>query len=114
MAMSPPPTDSAARCTLPTCAQLAFELFFSGAVSFILTSALLALLGLHAPVSTIARVTGLSTLVVFAALLALGVLRRRTPAAVVLPNENPEFKLSPRRLVGDVEAGWRREGKGEY
>ncbi|KAJ7762889.1 hypothetical protein B0H16DRAFT_1528075 [Mycena metata] len=93
---------------LSSIAHLIFELFFSAAVSFILTSGLLPLLGLRVSAWTTARVTGVSTLAVFAVLdrVLVGVPRRRAAGVAVALNENPEFKLRPRvALVGDAETG---------
>ncbi|KAJ6455909.1 hypothetical protein C8R47DRAFT_208021 [Mycena vitilis] len=89
--------------------QLAFELLFSGTTSFLLTSAILLLLGLHPDTITVLRVTGFSTLVVFAALdVFFGVARHFSGRHVVVPEENPEFKLNPACRWRDVEGGWPR------
>ncbi|KAF7369600.1 hypothetical protein MVEN_00290700 [Mycena venus] len=88
-------------------AQLAFELLLSATLSFLLTSALLPFFGLHATTLTVMRVTGVCTLIVFAALEGFCGEVHRSP---VVANENPEFKLHPRALR-DSEAGWPpREG----
>ncbi|KAJ6553061.1 hypothetical protein B0H19DRAFT_1072547 [Mycena capillaripes] len=110
------PTDTAVTDTVqPTAqstrgAQVAFELLFSATTSFLLTSALLPLFGLHVSSLTVFRVTGICTLVVFATLdLLFGIFRRPSnPHREIVPNENPEFKLNPRGSR-DVEAGWSRE-----
>ncbi|KAJ7728284.1 hypothetical protein DFH07DRAFT_969908 [Mycena maculata] len=92
----------------PMSAQLALELLFSAATSFLLTSALLPLFGLHPSVLTVLRVTGVCTLVVFSVLdFVFAILRRDRPdSPAIVPN--PEFKLTP-RSVRDVEGGWQRE-----
>ncbi|KAJ7339093.1 hypothetical protein DFH08DRAFT_250185 [Mycena albidolilacea] len=106
MALAP---DTAQSTPLPTrIAQLAFELLFSATTSFLLTSALLPLFGLHATTLTVMRVTTVWTLIVFAALEGFCGVVHRTP---LVTNENPEFKLNPRALR-DSEAGWPREKGG--
>ncbi|KAJ7676658.1 hypothetical protein DFH06DRAFT_612281 [Mycena polygramma] len=94
-------------------AQLGFELLFSGTTSFLLTSAILPLFGLHPASLTVLRVTGISTLVVFAVLdVLVGALKRfraeSRPAVTdaVVPDENPKFTLSPAGRWRDAEAGW--------
>ncbi|KAJ7663258.1 hypothetical protein DFH06DRAFT_346664 [Mycena polygramma] len=102
------PQGSTPRATRTT--QLAFELLFSGTTSFLLTSAILPLLGLHPDPLTVLRVTGFSTLVVFAALdVVFGVARRFTGRRVVVHEENPELKLNPACRWRDAEGGWPRE-----
>ncbi|KAJ7683099.1 hypothetical protein B0H17DRAFT_1205338 [Mycena rosella] len=86
---------------------VAFELLFSGTASFLLTLALLPLLGLHPSMLLVLRVTGLSTLVVFAVLNSFVGALQRYPV-VAGPNDNPEFKLIPRG-ARDAEAGGSRE-----
>ncbi|KAJ7687050.1 hypothetical protein B0H17DRAFT_1070909, partial [Mycena rosella] len=88
-------------------ALVAFELLFSGTASFLLTLALLPLFGLHPSMLLVLRVTGLSTLVVFATLNSFIGTFQRYPV-VAGPNDNPEFKLIPRG-ARDAEAGGLRE-----
>ncbi|KAJ6556825.1 hypothetical protein DFH09DRAFT_1164552 [Mycena vulgaris] len=97
--------------------RIAAELFFSFAASSLLIFALLPCFGLHdAPPRLVFRVTGVVTLVVFAALEALGGLGAgvRRDNSDCAPVENPAFKLTPRvrERERDVEAGWAREKAG--
>ncbi|KAJ7328090.1 hypothetical protein DFH08DRAFT_1084655 [Mycena albidolilacea] len=103
LAASPPPR-APMRAT-----HVALELLFCGTASFLLTSALLPLFGLQACVWTVFRVTALCTLAVFA---LFETFRGRCSSPhrdlCPTPNENPEFKLDPRRWR-DREEGWGAE-----
>lgn len=114
------PTTRTTQATppVPRAAQMAVELLFSASMSFCLTYTLL--LVLARPVSTllVLRVTGVCTLLVFAALEALvgsrwDVVGSRWDGHRALEGgepggmrENPEFKIRPRGVrAREVEAG---------
>ncbi|KAJ7089471.1 hypothetical protein C8R44DRAFT_440734 [Mycena epipterygia] len=89
-----------------------FELLFSAAATFLLTSALLPLFHLHPSPLTVLRVTGLCTLLVFAGVdCLLSVWRMRGNGRMGVEEENPRFTITPRR-IRDVEA-WPHEKKSE-
>ncbi|KAJ7445667.1 hypothetical protein FB451DRAFT_1292761 [Mycena latifolia] len=111
--MSP---DASAAPALPgtRIAALVCELLLCATASFfLLTFVLLPFFELHPSPLLVVRVTGLTSLGVFAALHAIFRTMLREPPAA-LPNDNPEFKLTPRRgtPARDAEAAWPRE-KGE-
>ncbi|KAJ7086816.1 hypothetical protein B0H15DRAFT_801457 [Mycena belliarum] len=83
-------------------AGLAVEFLFSTAAAFLITLALLPLFDLHPSLFLVLRVTALTTLAVFAALHTLFRSFGHTHPAATEPNDNPEFKLTP-RCARDVE-----------
>ncbi|KAJ7606033.1 hypothetical protein FB45DRAFT_941521 [Roridomyces roridus] len=89
---------------MATVARVACELLVSSVASFVLTWALLPILGLHASPLAILRVTGFFTVIVFATLEAF--LRETEDEEVV--EVQPEFRPK-QRVVWDAEVGGVRD-----